>query len=248
MRMRNIRLTVAYDGTDFHGFQIQPRLRTVQGVLQDAIRLISKEENLQIQGSGRTDAGVHAWGQVVNFHTRSRIPVEKWPLALNARLPKDLVIRGAEEVPLDFHARFSAKRKVYRYRIDRSPSPDVFQARYAYHVPYPLEIERMREASLHFLGRHDFTSFCVAATPVEDKVREIYRIQLEEEGTFLLFTFEGEGFLWNMVRILVGTLLLVGRGRLSPDDIPEILEARDRTRAGFTAPAHGLTLWEVIYP
>jgi tRNA pseudouridine38-40 synthase len=245
--MRNIRLTVAYDGTDFHGFQIQPQLRTVQGVLQEALRLITKEEALQIHGSGRTDAGVHAWGQVVNFITQSRIPLEKWPVALNVRLPNDLVIREAFEEPLDFHARFSAKRKVYRYMIDRATYPNVFQARYAYHVPYPLDLARMREAAAHFIGRHDFTSFCAAATPVEDKVRELYKIDFEEKDSFLSITFEGEGFLWNMVRILVGTLILVGRGRLSPDDMPLILEARDRTRAGFTAPAHGLTLWEVIY-
>lgn len=244
--MRNIRLTVAYDGTDFHGFQVQPHLRTVQGILQEALLLVTNEK-IQVNASGRTDAGVHAWGQVVNFHSSSRIPIEKWPIALNVRLPADIVVREAMEESPDFHARFSAKKKVYRYTIDRSTFPNVFQTRYAYHVPYPINVDRMREAAFHFIGQHDFTSFCAAATPVENKVREIYTINFIEDSPFLQIFFEGEGFLWNMVRILAGTLLMVGMGRLSPAEIPAILAARDRTCAGFTAPAHGLTLWEVVY-
>lgn len=244
--MRNICLTVAYDGTDFHGYQIQPNLRTVQGILQNAIYEVTGEA-VQLHASGRTDAGVHAWGQVVNFHTQARIPLEKWPVALNARLPQDVVIRAAKEVPSDFHARFSAKRKIYRYLLDRSPIPHVFYRRYAYHVPYPLDLASIQKAASYLLGKHDFTSFCAAATPVENKVRELYRIDLQEEEPFLMLFFEGEGFLWNMVRILVGTLLQVGWGRWPAEKIPRILEARDRTQAGFTAPAHGLTLWQVIY-
>jgi tRNA pseudouridine38-40 synthase len=244
--MRNIKLTIAYDGTEFHGFQMQPDLRTVQGVLQETIERVTSHP-VSIIGSGRTDAGVHARAQVVNFHTTSRIPVEKWPIALNTRLPNDLVVQAAEEVPEDWHARFSAKGKVYRYVIDRGPYPDVFQRLYAFHYPYPLRIEPMIEAARHLVGRHDFTSFCAANTPLEDKVRLLQAVDLTEDGHLLRITCRGEGFLYNMVRIIAGTLLDVGRGKIAPDEIPVILEAKDRTRAGLTAPAHGLTMWEVLY-
>jgi tRNA pseudouridine38-40 synthase len=244
--MRNIKLTIAYDGTEFHGFQVQPNLRTVQGVLQETIGRVTSHP-VSIIGSGRTDAGVHARAQVVNFHTESRIPVEKWPIALNTRLPNDLVVQTAEEVPDDWHSRFSAKGKVYRYVIDRSPYPDVFQRLYTYHYPYPLRIEPMIEAARHLVGRHDFTSFCAANTPLEDKVRRLHVVDLTEDGHLLHIVCRGEGFLYNMVRIIAGTLLDVGRGKFAPDEIPAILEAKDRTRAGLTAPAYGLTMWEVLY-
>jgi tRNA pseudouridine38-40 synthase len=244
--MRNIKLTIAYDGTHFHGFQVQPKLRTVQGVLQETAEQVVGHP-VSIIGSGRTDAGVHAQGQVVNFHTTSRIPLEKWPIVLNTRLPNDLVVREAEEVPEDWHARFNATGKVYKYRIDRGAYPDVFLRHYCYHYPYPLRVEPMVEAASHLVGRHDFTSFCAANTPIEDKVRLLQAVELEESGSLLTVTCRGEGFLYNMVRIIVGTLLDVGRGKLSAADIPAILEARDRTRAGLTAPAHGLTMWQVLY-
>jgi tRNA pseudouridine38-40 synthase len=244
--MRNIKLTIAYDGTNFHGFQVQPNLRTVQGVLEELIGRVAQHP-VSIIGSGRTDAGVHARAQVVNFHTSVRIPVEKWPIALNTRLPDDLVVTEAAEVPEDWHARFSAKGKVYKYQIDLGASPNVFTRLYAYHYPYRLRIEPMIEAARHLTGRHDFTSFCAANTPLENKVRHLYAIDLAQEDHLLTITCRGEGFLYNMVRIIVGTLLDVGRGKISPDQIPEILAARDRTKAGLTAPAHGLTLWEVLY-
>lgn len=244
--MRNIKLILAYDGTDFHGFQTQPILRTVQGVLQETLEGVVGHP-VSIIGSGRTDAGVHARGQVVNFKTSSRIPIEKWPIVLNTKLPDDLVIQAAELVEDDFHARFCAKGKEYRYRIDRSPYTDVFLRKYSHHVPYPLRLEPMKEAAKHLVGRHDFTSFCAANTPVENKVRHLYKVDLIEEGSLLTIVCRGEGFLYNMVRIIAGTLLDIGRGKLSPDEIPGILEARDRTRAGLTAPAKGLTMWEVLY-
>jgi len=244
--MRNIKLTIAYDGTKFHGFQVQPQLRTVQGVLQDMIESVVGHP-VSIIGSGRTDAGVHARGQVVNFKTTSRVPLEKWPIVCNVKLPNDLVVQASEEVPDDWHARFNATGKVYRYVIDRGAYPDVFTRHFSYHYPYPLRIEPMVEAARLLEGRHDFTSFCAAATPVEDKVRLLHAVELIEQDHLLVITCRGEGFLYNMVRIIVGTLLDVGRGKIAPDEIPEILKACDRTRAGLTAPAHGLTMWEVLY-
>lgn len=246
MEMRNIKLILSYDGTEFHGFQTQPDLRTVQGLLQSTLEGIVGH-SVSIIGSGRTDAGVHARGQVVNFMTSSRIPIEKWPIVLNTKLPDDLVIQDAELVPDDFHARFWARGKEYRYRIDRSPYTDVFLRKFSHHVPYPLCIEPMREAARQLVGRHDFTSFCAANTPVVDKVRTLYTVEVLEEGALLTIVCRGEGFLYNMVRIIAGTLLDVGRGKLSPDEIPGILAARDRTQAGLTAPAKGLTMWEVFY-
>ncbi|GAX89291.1 tRNA pseudouridine(38-40) synthase TruA [Effusibacillus lacus] len=245
--MRNIKLTIAYDGTDFHGFQAQPQLRTVQGTLEDALERLTGAR-IQVNGSGRTDAGVHAWGQIVNFHTDSRIPLEKWPIAMNVNLPNDVIVRQAEEVPPAFHARFDATGKVYRYQMDLGTYPDVFARRYAWHVPYRLNLSRMQKAAEHLVGSHDFTSFCNAATPVDDKVREIHGISFETRAHLLQITVTGSGFLWNMVRIMAGTLADVGRGRIEPEEIPEILAAKDRTKAGVTAPAHGLTLFEVIYP
>lgn len=244
--MRNIKLTIAYDGTNFHGFQVQPNLRTVQGVLQETLERVVGHP-VSVIGSGRTDAGVHARGQVINFHTRVNIPVEKWPIAANVRLPDDLVVVRAEEVPEDWHARFMAAGKVYRYQVDMGPMPDVFTRLYSYHYPYPLCIESMTEAARHLVGRHDFTSFCAANTPVEDKVRLLTAVDLHREGNLLTITCKGEGFLYNMVRIIAGTLLDVGRGKIKPDALPGILAACDRTRAGLTAPAHGLTMWQVLY-
>ena len=243
---KNIKLKIAYDGTHFHGFQVQPNLRTVQGVLQQTVESVVGHP-VSIIGSGRTDAGVHAKGQVVNFHTTSRVPLEKWPIVLNVKLPNDLVVEAAEEVPEDWHARFYATGKVYRYLIDRGTHPDVFTRHFAYNYPYPLRIEPMIEAAKGLEGRHDFTSFCAANTPVEDKVRLLHAVELKEDGHLLIVTCRGEGFLYNMVRIIVGTLLDVGRGKIDSSDIPAILQARDRTRAGLTAPAHGLTMWEVLY-
>ncbi|BCJ87309.1 tRNA pseudouridine(38-40) synthase TruA [Effusibacillus dendaii] len=244
--MRNIRLIISYDGTNFHGFQTQPKLRTVQGQLQEAIEQLTGEY-VQVIGSGRTDAGVHAEGQVANFHTSSKIPVDKWPHALNAVLPDDLVVRAAREVSPTFHARFDAKGKIYRYQIDRSVFPDVFVRRYAWHVSYPLDVGKMAQAASHMVGCHDFTSFCNAATPLEDRRRHVTDIRISEAGHLLHVTVSGKGFLWNMVRIMAGTLVDVGKGRIMPDEIPTIIHAQDRTYAGVTAPAHGLTLVQVEY-
>ncbi|MFZ5754000.1 MAG: tRNA pseudouridine(38-40) synthase TruA, partial [Bacillota bacterium] len=211
--MRNIKLVLAYDGTNYHGFQKQnnTRLKTIQGTLEDALRVLTKEE-VKVIGSGRTDAGVHAQGQVVNFLSHTTIPPERFPLALNSVLPSDIVVWEAEDVPQEFHARFDAVKKTYRYTIynDRHLSP--FWRYFAYHVPVPLDIERMSVAAREFQGTHDFRGFCAKDTAVKDFVRTIYTCQVEKEGPLVTITVTGDGFLYNMVRIMTGTLIEVGLG------------------------------------
>lgn len=244
--MRRLKCLVAYDGTDYSGFQVQPDQVTVQGEIEAAIKRITGE-TVQIVGSGRTDAGVHARGQVFHFDTASKVPLEKWAFILNNQLPEAIVIRSVEQVEPTFHARFDVKQKEYRYCIDNGPVPDVFFHRYADHIRHPLDLERMRRAARYLVGEHDFTSFCSAKTFVEDKVRTIYRLEVERDGQMIWVICRGNGFLYNMVRIIVGTLVEVGQNKRDPDEIPEILAACDREKAGKTAPAKGLTMWEVAY-
>jgi len=244
---KNIVMVVSYDGTNYSGFQSQPSGNTIQDVLEAAIKTLTGEE-LRIIGSGRTDAGVHARGQVFNFHTESRIPQERWALAINTRLPDDIVVLEAWEAPEAFHARHSAKRKTYRYTIDRRKFPDVFDRHYAFHHPTPLNVAAMREALAHLVGEHDFTSFTSIQSTQLHHVRTIFETRIEEDGSMLHLFVTGSGFLYNMVRIIAGTMMWVGEGKLSPDDIPSMLKALDRTKTGPTAMAHGLMLWEVEYP
>jgi tRNA pseudouridine38-40 synthase len=244
--MTKIKLTIAYDGTDFHGFARQKGLRTVQGVLEDALgRILGRP--VEVFGSGRTDAGVHARAQVVHWTQEKGPPAERYPYVLRRVLPSDIIPIEATEVPDDFHARFSVLRKTYRYTIQRAPVEDVYTYRYAWHQPLPLRLDIMQEAAQCLVGEHDFTSFCAAATPVEDKRRTIYDITLQERDTYLDVYCTGNGFLQYMVRIIVGTLVDLGQGRLKRS-VEEILAAKDRTLAGRTAPAKGLTLWNVEYP
>lgn len=244
--MIRLKVTVAYDGTDYSGFQVQPDQVTVQGEIEQALTRITGE-TLQIVGSGRTDAGVHARGQVFHVDTASTIPLEKWAYILNNQLPESIVIRQVEQAPANFHARFDVKQKEYRYCIDNRPVPDVFFHRYADHIRQPLDLAKMRQAAHYLVGEHDFTSFCSAKTFVEDKVRTIYRLDIEQEGSLIWFICRGNGFLYNMVRIIVGTLVEVGQHKRDPDTILAVLAACDRERSGKTAPAKGLTMWEVIY-
>jgi len=244
--MRRLKCVVAYDGTDYSGFQVQPDQITIQGEIEAALQRVTGEV-IQIAGSGRTDAGVHARAQVFHFDTASSIPLEKWPFVLNNQLPDAIVIRSAEEVDPSFHARFDVKSKEYRYCIDNGPVADVFRHRYADHIRFPLDVEAMQQAARHLIGEHDFTSFCSAKTFVEDKVRTIYDLRVERAGHEVWVVCRGNGFLYNMVRIIVGTLVEVGQGKRSPGEIREILLARDREQAGKTAPAKGLTMWEVAY-
>lgn len=246
--MPNLCIVLGYDGTRFNGFQIQPSGTTIQGELQRAIEHLTGEV-VTIHGSGRTDAGVHARAQVISFHTSSRIPEERWCLALNSRLPDDIVCNRALIVPDSFHARYSAKRKTYRYTVNPNWYPDVFLRSYQYHHPTVLDVKSMRHALSVIVGEHDFTSFCSSRTSKQSHVRTIYETKLVEEPDtgVLHFYVTGNGFLYHMVRILAGTLLEVGEGKKSPQDMANILEARNRKRAGPTAMAHGLMLWQVDY-
>lgn len=245
--MQRYKCVISYDGTGFSGFQIQPNKRTVQGVLEQALMKIHKGLQVKITGSGRTDAFVHAKGQVIHFDTPLSIPENRWAIALNSLLPNDLSILSAEKAGTHFHARFDTAGKEYRYYLYLSDERNPFLRHYAYQYPYTLNLEAMKEASQYLLGTHDFTSFCSAKTEVVDKVRTIKKIDFLIENQFLVIKFVGNGFLYNMVRILVGTLLEVGSGARKPEDLVKILEKKDRGFAGKTAPAHGLYLWKVYY-
>lgn len=245
--MNRMKCIISYDGSRFEGYQIQKEKRTVQYELQKALTRIHKGCDIKVSASGRTDAGVHAMGQVLHFDTTLSIPEAAWQKAMNAHLPKDIWVRHIEAVPPTFHARFDVVKKEYRYKVRLSKDFDVFHRDQVFHYPYPINTEAMREAARHFLGEHDFTSFCSAKTEVEDKVRTIYELEILENGEELVFRIIGNGFLYNMVRIIVGTLLEVGQEKKQPEEISAILQSRDRKAAGKTAPAHGLYLWDVVY-
>lgn len=245
--MPKYKCIISYDGTAFAGYQVQPEKRTVQSELEAALGKMHKGDKVKVTASGRTDAGVHAKGQVIHFQSLNELPIVNWKKALNALLPHDIAVLDVEKVPEGFHARFDPIGKEYRYRINRGPLRDPFTRNYAYHYPYPLDIKGIREAIPYLEGTHNFTSFCATNTNVVDKVRTIHKIELIEEGDALTFRFVGTGFLYNMVRILVGTLLEVGNGKRKPYDMKEILSKQDRQCAGKTAPGHGLYLWKVFY-
>ncbi|OZM55934.1 tRNA pseudouridine(38-40) synthase TruA [Lottiidibacillus patelloidae] len=245
--MSRIRITISYDGSAFSGYQVQPNKRTVQLELEDALRKMHKGYDIKVTSSGRTDAGVHAIGQVCHFDSNLILPIEAWKKALNALLPDDIHVSNAEDVEDEFHARFSTTGKEYRYKILLSKDPNVFQRKYMYHYPYELDIKRMEEAANLLVGTHDYSSFCAANTDVKDKVRTIYSILISKKDNELTISFKGNGFLYNMVRILVGTLLEVGNGKIKVSEMKEIIEAKNRAKAGRTAPAQGLYLWEVFY-
>jgi len=244
--MRNIKLTIRYDGTDFFGWQRQREEPTVQQVIEDALADLTREK-IVLHGAGRTDTGVHARAQVANFHTENARTLEVFQSALNARFGEDLAIVGAQEVDADWHARQSAKGKVYEYVVYNARLRPVFGRRYMLHVPAPLDVDRMTDAAAVLVGEHDFRSFAKHARTKENCVRTVTRLAIARDDPRITFTVEGGGFLYTMVRAIVGTLLEVGIGRLAPHDLHRILDARDRTQAGPTAPAHGLTLARVRY-
>jgi tRNA pseudouridine38-40 synthase len=249
--MRNLKLTLAYDGTDFNGWQIQPDAPTVQGTLASAIGRITGE-NVLPQGSGRTDAGVHALAHVATFTTESVIPAENLVTALNDILPRAIRVIEATEVALDFHARKSALAKTYRYRIYRSKTCAPFLARYVWHYPYPLKEDAMISAAPLIEGEHDFTSFAAVdlergLNPARSNLRSVFSSQWRRDDDELVYEIRGNGFLHHMVRNLVGTFILVGKGTLKPTNIPAILKARNRSAAGATAPASGLYLVQLEY-
>ncbi len=292
--MRNIRLTLEYDGTAYHGWQSQTNASTVQDAVTAAVSRLTGEA-CSLTGSSRTDTGVHALGYVCNFFTESAIPADKFSYALNTLLPDDIVIRRSEEAPAGFHSRFDALGKTYRYLIYNSVFPSALLRNRAYHVYYPLDIDAMNRAAQHLTGTHDFFAFSAAGGSVKTTVRTITKAEIRaagqtfgqsfgqsfdqdtladrsaqeslkyvaadcyedngkpdtrtalSSGRLIEFTVTGDGFLYNMVRIIAGTLIEVGFGKLSPDDIPGIIESLDRRKAGRTAPPHGLYLVEVYY-
>lgn len=246
-RSRNIRIVIAYDGTPYLGWQIQPQGPTVQSVLQDCLRLITGEQ-ITVKGSGRTDAGVHALGQVANFHTLSTIGPQAFARAFNSILPPTIAVIDADEVDEAFDAQFSSVNKLYRYRVINSSVRSPFEFLKAWHINTRLDVEMISSASSMLLGKMDFSSFrasgCVARLPV----RTMSRCDVTCEGRIISFEFEADGFLRHMVRNIVGTLVDVGKHRFSTDDFAAIIAARDRTRAGRAAPPHGLYLVRVDYP
>jgi tRNA pseudouridine38-40 synthase len=245
--MSRFKCIIAYDGSMFCGYQIQPKDRTVQGEIEKALRRIHKKQHIPVEGSGRTDAGVHAHGQVIHFDSFLDIPIDKWATVLNTTLPDDIVVKSVEEVNSDFHARHMATGKEYHYKVYIGKDRDPFNRHYAHYYPYKLDLNAIEAAMKLFLGTHDFTSFCSAKTKVTSRIRTLKEISFTQEKDELLFKFVGNGFLYNMVRIIMGTLLEVGTGRKNPDQIPMILEQKNRKFAGKTAGAQGLYLWEVFY-
>jgi tRNA pseudouridine38-40 synthase len=252
--MRNIKLTIAYDGADFHGWQNQPGLPTIQGALTDAAHQITQEK-IMIHGASRTDTGVHALGQVAHFKTQSLLPAEEFQRALNALLPAAIRIVAAEELGPDFHARWQAQGKTYRYRIYRGRVLPPFEHRRALHYSGPLDEDAMATAARLFEGEHDFTSFAASSGSEEDDserdmVRVLYSSEIVREPVReeIAYVVRGRSFLRYMVRKIVGTLIEVGKGRIAPADIPQLFEARDRSRSGPTAPPEGLYLVSLEYP
>lgn len=244
--MAVIKMTLEYDGTYYHGWQKQPHLTTIQGTLEKALSRLT-QHSIQVYGAGRTDAGVHALGQVAHFSPPVPFQPEVWVRGLNALLPEDIVVRSADTVSDSFHARFSAKGKVYAYFIRNAPGRSPFRRLTAWHLPHPLDLKKMRGAAGRLLGEHDFTSFCAAAGEAENRRVDLREIRIEQNKEEIRITVEAPRFLQYMVRNLVGFLVEVGKGRRLGKEVPLILEAKDRRQAGPTAPAHGLFLVRVEY-
>ena len=246
-RLKGIKITIAYDGTNYVGWQKQDNGKSVQGTIEKVCEKVFGHP-VRVTGSGRTDSGVHADGQVAAMQVETDIEVEKIPIIFNTKLPKDIVILKAEEVPVEFHPIEDAISKVYEYKILNSDFRDVRLRNYAYFYPRKLDVDAMNRASKAFIGEHDFVGFACSKIVALDTVRKIIDIDVaKDENDVITIRVEGEGFLHNMVRIIAGTLIFVGCGTIKEEDIPAIIESKDRKRAGFTAPAMGLTLKEVHY-
>lgn len=239
--MKRVKLVVAYDGTAYHGWQLQPNAPTIEGELNRALSELLNEE-IQVIGASRTDSGVHALCNVAVFDTEARIPANKISYALNRKLPEDIKVQSSEEVAPDFHPRHCDSRKTYEYRILNREFPLPTNRLYSYFTYIPLDEVKMQGAACYLVGEHDFKSFCAVAAVVETTVRTLYEVNVERQGEEIVIRVCGSGFLYNMVRIIAGTLMEVGRGNLEPDKIKEILEEKDRCAAGPTAPACGLSL------
>ncbi len=244
--MRNIKLIIEYDGKGFNGWQKQPDKLNIQGEIEKAISEITGEQ-IELIASGRTDRGVHSLGQTANFKTNSSIPIEKFPIAINSKLKKSIVIKNAEEVDERFHSRYSVKSKTYRYTINNSKYGSAIYRNMEFHFSQKLDVNKMKQACQYFEGEHDFKAFKASGTSSKSSVRTIYKADVFEEGDRIFIELTGNGFLYNMVRIIAGTLLEVGLGKILPKEIPNIIESKDRTQAGKTLPANGLCLMRVEY-
>lgn len=244
--MKNVKLTIEYNGTEFSGWQRQKNGISVEEVVDTAIKKLLKED-IKLYGSSRTDAGVHARGQVANFKTVSNIPAERYTGALNGLLPDGVVIVNSEEVPMEFHSRYDSRGKIYSYSILNRKIRPAYMSDYVAFIPYDLDFDKMINASKGFLGKHDFAAFRSKGGSVKTTVRTINSLTLERDGSMIQMMIDGDAFLYNMVRIIAGTLVDIGRGRLKADSIPDIILSLDRERAGKTAPAHGLCLEKIYY-
>lgn len=247
LNKKRVRLVVAYDGTAYHGWQVQPNAQTIEGVLNKALTELLKEE-ITVTGASRTDAGVHSLGNVAVFDTVARMPADKISFALNQRLPADIIVQSSCQVADDFHPRHCDSRKTYEYRILNTTFgiPTMRHDTYFYHRP--LDVQKMKEAAEYLVGEHDFKSFCSVNTQVEDTVRHIYSLNVEErENKLITIRVTGSGFLYNMVRIIAGTLIQAGIGAIEPSDIAKMLDAKNRESSGPTAPACGLTMIGIEY-
>lgn len=244
--MSNIRIWLKYDGTDFHGYQMQKNGISIQEVLTRAIECVTGEK-VTLIGCSRTDSGVHASCYAANFFSDTKVPMERLPLAINAYLPESVRVYASEKVADDFHATFSAKEKTYEYTIDTNKVSDPFVSRYTWHYPYKLDIEKMREAASFVVGTHDFSAFCAAGAQTKTSVRTVSALTVTEENGFFKVRITANGFLYNMVRIVTGTLVYASVGKLEPASVGDIIASRDRKKAGITAPPEGLKLISVVY-
>jgi len=243
---RNLKLIIEYEGTRYHGWQLQGELPTIQKIIEEVIFTISREES-RVNSSGRTDAGVHAIGQVANFITHCSLPLHNLLRGMNSLLPNDIKIKDISEASADFHARFSAKSKTYLYKIDNGPVPSVFSRDYSWHIHEKLDLDKMAQAAEYLKGEHNFMSFCAAGHETKTYIRQIIAAEFSQKRHLIIFRIEASGFLKYMVRNLVGTLVYVGKGKITPECFLDIIEANDRTVAGPTAPPRGLFLESVKY-
>ena len=244
--MRNIKLTIEYDGKDFNGWQKQPNKLNIQGTIEQAIKCVTGED-VELNASGRTDAGVHALGQVANFKTNSKIPIEKFAIAINSRLKRAIVIKKAEEVDEKFHSRLNCKKKTYRYIINNSEEGSAIYRNLETHIPQKLDVSKMEQAVKYFEGEHDFKAFKASGTSSKSSVRTIYEAKVYQKDEKIFIELTGNGFLYNMVRIIAGTLVDVGMGKIEPEEITQIINEGKRENAGKTLPPNGLYLLKVMY-
>lgn len=245
--MRNIKLTIEFDGTRYKGWQKQKDVATVQGAIEKAIKKITKEEEIELHGSSRTDAGVHAKAMAASFLTNSRVPAERFREAINTKLPDDIAIIKSEEIDENFHARFSSKGKMYSYTIVNREEKVALMRNYSYAVKDKLDLQKMKEACKYIIGEHDFNAFKSAGSTVKTSVRTVHNIEIIKKDDIIKIYVSGDGFLYNMVRIIVGTLLEVGKNKIKPEEVKSIIESKDRRNAGPCVPPNGLVLEKVFY-